>query len=176
MKTRIALQVAAALAATLSLTAFANQPSAQSVSTALDAAWNSRDTARIERLYAERVRVTDIREGDVTTGRAEVARQAAAQWDKLPANARQRTVTYDVKSLGNGQYIAASTVYIEATNAQGVVETIGEYSLNARVEPAADGVEVIAVRSVKAIPGAVASTPRKFRITRGLGRPNASQG
>ena len=177
MKTRLALQVAAALAATLSFQAFANQPTTQTVSAALDAAWNSRDAARVERLYAERARVTDIREGDVAFGRAEIARQVSAKWENLPASARHRTVTHSVSSLGNGQYVADATVYVENTNAEGVVETLGEYSLNARVEPAGEGVEIVALRSAKAVPEAVASTPaRKFRITRGLGRPYASQG
>jgi hypothetical protein len=176
MKTKLALQVAAALAVTASLQAFAAQPTAQSVSAALDNAWNSRDTARIERLYNERARVTDIREGDIAAGRADIARQVAQKWENLPANARQRTVTHNVQALGNGQYTAEATVYVEATNAQGAVETLGEYSLNALVEPAGDGVEVIAVRSTRSMPESVASTPRKFRITRGLGRPYASQG
>lgn len=177
MKTKLALQVAAALIATASLQAFASQPTAQSISSALDSAWNSRDTARIERLYAERARVTDVREGDVVAGRATITHQIALNWDSLPANARHRTVTHNVQSLGNGQYLADATVFIETTNSQGEVATLGEYSLVARVEPAADGVEVIAVRSSKAVPEAAARTPaKKFRITRGLGRPNASQG
>jgi ketosteroid isomerase-like protein len=173
---RLALQVAAALAATLSLQAFASQPTAQSISTALDSAWNSRDVARIERLYAERARVTDVREGDVVAGRATIVQQIAQKWESLPANARHRTVTHNVQSLGNGQYLADATVYIEATNAQGAVDTLGEYSLVARVEPSNDGVEVVAVRSAKALPETVATPQRKFRITRGLGRPIASQG
>lgn len=177
MKTRLALQVAAALVATASLQAFASQPTAQSISTALDNAWNSRDTARIERLYADRARVTDIREGDIAAGRADIARQVAQKWESLPANARQRTVTHNVQALGNGQYVAEATVYVEATNAQGAVDTLGEYSVNALIEPAGDSVEVIAVRSTKAMPDNVANAPaRKFRITRGLGRPFASQG
>lgn len=177
MKTRLALQVAAALATAASLQAFAAQPTAQSVSAALDNAWNSRDSARIERLYSERARVTEIREGDIAAGRADIARQVAQKWDALPANARQRTVTHNVQSLGNGQYVAEATVYVETTNTQGAVDTLGEYSVNALIEPAGDGVEVIAVRSTKAMPEAVASTPaKKFRITRGLGRPYASQG
>lgn len=177
MKTRLAIQVAAALAAAVSIQAFASQPTAQSISTALDNAWNSRDTARVERLYAERARVTDIREGDIAAGRADIARQVAQKWDNLPANARQRTVTHNVQSLGNGQFVAEATVYVEATNAQGAVDTLGEYTVNALVEPAGEGVEVIAVRSAKAIPDSAASSPaKKFRITRGLGRPFASQG
>lgn len=177
MKTRLALQVAAALAAAVSLQAFASQPTAQSISTALDSAWNSRDSAKVERLYADRARVTDIREGDIAAGRTDIARQVAQKWESFPANARQRTVTHTVQALGNGQYVAEATVYVEATNAQGAVDTLGEYSLNALVEPAGEGVEVIAVRSTKAIPEAVASTPaRKYRITKGLGRPYASQG
>ncbi|MDX2220757.1 MAG: hypothetical protein SF172_17185 [Burkholderiales bacterium] len=177
MKTRLALQVAAALATAISLQAFAAQPTSQSISNALDSAWNSRDTARIERLYADRARVTDIREGDIAAGRADIARQVAQKWDALPANARQRTVTHSVQALGNGQFVAEATVYVEATNAQGAVDTLGQYAVNALVEPAGDGVEVIAVRSAKSVPEAVASTPaKKFRITRGLGRPFASQG
>lgn len=177
MKTRLALHVAAALVATASMQAFASQPTAQSISTALDNAWNSRDTARVERLYADRARVTDIREGDIAAGRADIARQVAQKWESLPANARQRTVTHNVQALGNGQYVAEATVYVEATNAQGAVDTLGEYSVNALIEPAGDSVEVIAVRSAKAVPDSVASTPaKKFRITRGLGRPFASQG
>ncbi|MBL8517394.1 MAG: hypothetical protein JNM76_10565 [Betaproteobacteria bacterium] len=174
---RLALQVAAALATTLSLQAFASQPTPQSVSAALDSAWNSRDAARIERLYYERARVTDSREGSTTAGNAGIARQIAQSWDTLPANARQRTVTHSVESLGNGQFLANATVYVEATNAQGAVETLGEYAVTARVEPGSDGVEVIAVRSAKTASEPVASAPaKKFRITRGLGRPIASQG
>lgn len=177
MKTRLAYHVAAALVASAALQAFAAQPAAQTISNALDSAWNSRDAARIERLYADRARVTDIREGVIAAGRTDIARQVALNWDALPANARQRTVTHSVRALGNGQFVAEATVYVEATNAQGAVDTLGEYAVNALVEPSGDGVEVVAVRSAKSVPEAVASTPaRKFRITRGLGRPFASQG
>ncbi len=177
MKNRIIIHVAAALAATASLQVFAAQPTAQGISTALDNAWNSRDTARVERLYAERARVTDIREGDIAAGRADIVRQVAQKWDALPANARQRTVTHDVQALGNGQFVADATIYVEATNAQGAVDTLAEYNVNALVQPSDEGIEVVAVRSARAMAEAAANTPaKKFRITRGLGRPFASQG
>lgn len=176
MKRRLSLLVAATLAAA-SFNALAQTPAANAFGAALDNAWNSRDSARVEKLFAERARITDVREGDTATSRADVARQISAQWQAAPANARQRTVVNEQRDLGNGQTVIDATLYIETTNASGVVETLSETGVTALVGTQGGDVEVVALRNTRALGETTAqASTRKFRITRGLGRPFASQG
>lgn len=176
MKRRLSILVAASLAAA-SFNSFAQSGAAKTVGNALDDAWNSRDIARVEKVFAERARITDVREGDIAASRADILRQVNAQWQSLPAQARQRTVVTEQRDLGNGQSVVEATVYVETANAAGAVETLSESSVSAIVAQQGGQVEVIALRNARALgeTAAQAST-RKFRITRGLGRPFASQG
>jgi hypothetical protein len=176
MKRRLSILVAASLAA-VSFNSFSQSPSAKTVGVALDEAWNSRDITRVEKLYAERARITDVREGDIAANRADILRQVNAQWQSLPAQARQRTVVTEQRDLGNGQTVVEATIYVETANAAGAVETLSESSVSAIIGQQGDSVEVIALRNARALAETSAqSGARKFRITRGLGRPFASQG
>lgn len=176
MNRRLSLLTAAALAA-VSFNSVAQTSGAKAAAAALDEAWNSRDITRIEKLYSERARLTEVRDGDIAASRGEILRQVSNQWQSLPAQARQRTVVSDQRDLGNGQAVIDATVYVETATAAGVVDTLSESTVSAVVELQGNAVQVVSMRNTRALPEVTAqSQARKFRITRGLGRPFASQG